>query len=275
MWLSLVERSVRDREVVGSNPAIPTIRTQTAGLLLRACRSASWAVAVLQAILHWMGYGLCHQLPERSFFGGGVQVPVCARDTGIYFGVLLSLAIISVVHRGSRPRGLPTRVGWVAIALMVGAMGLDGGTEYAGLRGTTNELRLITGLLAGFAIGAIIAPMINDELWRTGSHERVLDTPWRLALWLTAVPIAYAVIFWGLPLLGIAYPILVAFAIVGTLTSVNLVMVCMLPPFERRADGLRQALPPIAVAVAVSFAEIWLSGLLRTMLVAAATRLGG
>ena len=27
MWLSLVERSVRDREVVGSNPAIPTIRT--------------------------------------------------------------------------------------------------------------------------------------------------------------------------------------------------------------------------------------------------------
>ena len=230
---------------------------------------------MLQAILHWIGYGLCHQLPERSFFGGGVQVPVCARDTGIYLGVLLSLAIIAVVHRGSRPRGLPTRAGWFAIALMAGAMALDGGTEYAGLRGTTNELRLITGLLAGFAIGAVIAPMINDELWRTGSNERVLDTPWRLAIWLSAVPIAYAVVYWAMPLLGVGYPILVAIAIVATLTAVNLVMVSMLPAFERQADGLWQALPPIAVAVAVSFVEIWLAGLLRTALVAAATRAGG
>ena len=52
---------------------------------------------MLQGFLHWMGYGLCHQLPERSFFGGGVQVPVCARDTGIYFGVLISLALIAIV----------------------------------------------------------------------------------------------------------------------------------------------------------------------------------
>jgi len=230
---------------------------------------------LLQAILHWMGYGLCHQLPERSFFGGGVQVPVCARDTGIYLGVLLSLAIISALHRGSRPRGLPTRSGWVAIALMVGAMALDGVTEYAGLRGTTNELRLITGLLCGFAIGALVTPMINDEMWRHGSSEHVLNTPWRLAIWVSAVPVAYAAIYWGLPLLGVGYPILIAVAIVATLTSINLVMVCMLPAFERRADTWRQALPAIAVAVAVSFAEIWLAGLLRGALVSAATRLGG
>ena len=177
MWLSFVERSVRDREVVGSNPAIPTIRTQTAGCQDGACRSASQGVARmvwLQALLHWMGYGLCHQLPERSFFGGGVQVPVCARDTGIYFGVLLSLGLVSVIHKGSRPRGFPTRAGWVAIAMMIATMAVDGGTEYAGLRGTTNELRLITGLLSGFAIGALIAPMINDEqgsLHHNGSYS--------------------------------------------------------------------------------------------------------
>jgi uncharacterized membrane protein len=230
-------------------------------------------VQVLTAFLHWMGYGLCHQLPERSFFGGGVQVPVCARDTGIYLGVVLSLAIISAVHRGSRPRELPTRVGWVVIALMIGAMALDGGTEYLGMRGTTNELRLITGLLAGFAIGAIITPMINDELWRTAFPGRVLDTPWRLAIWLSAVPMAYAAVYWGLPLLGVGYPILVALAIVGTLMAVNLVLVCMLPPFERRVDELWRAWPALLVAFGASFLEIWASAAMRTGIVTLVSRL--
>ncbi len=228
---------------------------------------------VLTAFLHWMGYGLCHQLPERSFFGGGVQLPVCARDTGIYIGVLLSLAIISAIGRGSRPRQLPTRAGWVVIALMIGTMALDGGTEYAGLRGTTNELRLITGLLSGFAIGAILTPMINDELWRTSAAGRVLDTPWKLAVWLSAVPVAYAVVYWGLPMLGVGYPILAGLAILGTLTAVNLVLVCMLPPFERRAEKLWQAWPALLVALAVSFLEIWATAEMRLGIVTLAMRL--
>lgn len=229
----------------------------------------------VQTFLHWMGYGLCHQLPERSLFGGGVQVPVCARDTGIYFGVLISLGLVSLLHGKTRPRGLPTRAGWVAIVIMIGTMALDGGSEYAGLRGTTNELRLITGLLSGFAIGALLAPMINDELWRTGSPGRVLDTPWRLAVWLAAVPVAYVAVYWGLPLLGVGFPLLVAAAIVGTLVSVNLIMVCMLPPFERRAETLPGAWRPLLIALAVAVAEVWLSGLMRAGMVAFARTLGG
>jgi uncharacterized membrane protein len=222
-----------------------------------------------------MGYGLCHQLPERSFFGGGVQAPVCARDTGIYFGVLISLAVISALHRGRRPREFPPRMTWIAIALMIGAMGLDGVTEYSGLRTTTNELRLITGLLAGFAIGAIVTPMLNDELWRESAREHVLDTSEKLLVWLAAVPVSYAVIYWLLPFLGVGYPLLIAVAIVGALTAINLVMVCMLPMFERRASKLWQAWGAILVAVALAFLEIWLSGLLRVALVALATRAGG
>jgi uncharacterized membrane protein len=231
-------------------------------------------MGLLQGFLHWMGYGLCHQLPERSFFGGGVQVPVCARDTGIYFGVLISLAVIALLHKGERPKLFTGTAGWVAIALMIGSMALDGGTEYAGLRGTTNELRLITGLLAGFAVGAIIAPMLNDELWVRGGQSRVLDTPRRLWIWLAAVPVSYVTIYWVLPLMGIVYPVLVAFAIVGTLTAVNMVMVCMLPKFDRQSMRLRDAWLAILIAAGVSFAEIWLAGLLRDALNLLARRLG-
>ena len=38
MWLSLVERCVRDAEVAGSNPVIPTIST-TKGASRKGCRS--------------------------------------------------------------------------------------------------------------------------------------------------------------------------------------------------------------------------------------------
>ena len=205
MWLSLVERSVRDREVVGSNPAIPTIRTLTAGRNSGLPFGYRGSV-VIQSFLQWLGFGLCHQLPERSFFGGGTQVPVCARDTGIYLGFMLSLILIALVHRGDRPREFPAPAGWVAIALMIGAMGVDGVSSYAGLRPTTNDLRLITGLLAGYAIGAVLTPMLNDEFWRTGSRERVLDPTWRLLAWLATVPVAFVAIRFGAPLLGVGYP---------------------------------------------------------------------
>ena len=78
----------------------------------------------LRSLLHGMGYGLCHQLPERSFFGGGVQVPVCARDTGIYIGVLLSLFLIAVLHKRLASS-------WDALECGVGCHGAHGGSHGA------------------------------------------------------------------------------------------------------------------------------------------------
>jgi uncharacterized membrane protein len=227
---------------------------------------------MLQTALNWLGFGLCHQLPERSFFGGGVQLPVCARDTGIYLGFCVAMVLISVLHRPKRPRGFPTALGWVAFGLMIGSMAIDGGTQLIGLRSSANDLRLITGLLSGFAIAMLLAPMLNDSVWRVSHNQRVLDPPWRLGLFLLVVPVVYAAVWWGAPLLGIAYPILVAIAILTTLTCVNMVMVCLTPWFERKADKLVEVWPAAMVGLALSFLEIWLAALLRLGLVALAER---
>lgn len=228
---------------------------------------------MLQTYLHWFGFGLCHQLPERSFFGGGVQLPVCARDTGIYFGFCLAVALTWFLHRPERPREFPTPTGWVVFALMLGSMALDGVTEYSGLRSTTNELRLITGLAAGFAIAMLVVPMLNDTLWRLSHRVHVLDPGWRLAVFSAAVPVAYVVLWWGAPLLGVGYAILATLAILVTLTCVNLVMVGLLPWFDRKAETWTDILTPAALAFVLACFEIFLAGMLRVWLNALAARI--
>jgi uncharacterized membrane protein len=51
--------------------------------------------------LAWLAYAIgslvCHQRPDRSFHLAGMQLPVCARCTGIYAGAAL-LSLLSVLR---------------------------------------------------------------------------------------------------------------------------------------------------------------------------------
>src|SRR5437867_1894183 len=56
-----------------------------------------------------VGSLLCHQLPERSFFLWGSQMPVCARCLGIYAGAAIAAIALRLVARlkPSRSTGVP------------------------------------------------------------------------------------------------------------------------------------------------------------------------
>ncbi|KAF0207329.1 MAG: hypothetical protein FD171_1830 [Actinobacteria bacterium] len=216
----------------------------------------------MQALFHWVGYGLCHQLPERSLFAGGFQLPVCARDTGIYAGFALSMIVIALLERGRRPSEIP-RPGLVVLgAIFLGTMVADGVSSYAGWRSTTNDLRLITGLLAGYALTLAVVPMLNGEMWRTLSRTRLLEG-WRAGVWVLSLVPAFALLRWGLPWTGLLYPVLLTSAIVATFAVVNLIFVTLVPFFERRATHLRDAWPQVLIAVGVVILELAAAAALR------------
>jgi uncharacterized membrane protein len=218
---------------------------------------------MLESFFTLIGYGLCHQLPERSYFAGGFQLPVCARDTGIYLGFVAGLIVLSLLHRHERPSQPPR---WPVLALaglFIAAMALDGLTSYSGLRETTNTLRLITGLLTGWSLAVITAPMLNAQLWSDPGPGRLLGTWQRVAAWLGALIGVYLVAAYVLPYTGVLYPILVAAAILVTFTSVNLVLVCLVSRFEGRALRLRDAWPQVLIALALTVAELGASTWLR------------
>jgi uncharacterized membrane protein len=225
---------------------------------------------VLQAVLDAMGYGLCHQLPERSLFGGGMRAPVCARDAGIYLGFTIALIVLSLMHRDrpSRPPSAPVNV---VLALGVLVMAFDGLTSYAGLRVTTNEIRLLTGLMTGFALAAWIVPLLAAELWRAPGSGRVLDGPRDAGAYGAAFVLSYIAVWYGAPYLGVVYPVLTAAAIVVTFTTVNLVIVCLLPPFERRASRLRDAWLPVLIALGLTGLELAASAWLKAWLLGGLT----
>ncbi|HEY3316954.1 MAG TPA: DUF2085 domain-containing protein [Coriobacteriia bacterium] len=218
---------------------------------------------MVDALLHWLGYGLCHQLPERSFFAGVHQVPVCARDTGIYLGFVVSLFALWVLSRGKRPSDLPS-AGIVAIAVaFIGAMVVDGVTSYAGWRGTTNEIRLATGLLAGYAMPVLMLPILNGQLWRHPGEGRVPADARQALWWLAPLPAVFVIVRWPFEWLGIFYPLIVAAAILGTFTIVNLAVVSVLPAAEGKAERLRDAWPWMAIAFALTVTEISASAWFR------------
>jgi hypothetical protein len=66
----------------------------------------STAVYLCSFFVYLSGSVLCHQLPARSFFLWGSQMPVCARCTGIYAGAAVT-AIIATVHTFRTRRGGP------------------------------------------------------------------------------------------------------------------------------------------------------------------------
>ena len=126
--------------------------------------------------------------------------------------------------------------------------------------------------MSGFAVAMLLAPMLNDSVWRAVAATTASWTRSGVSgLFLAAVPVLYVLVWWGAPLLGVGYPILVALAI---LVDADMrqhgdgLPHCHGSSARRR--GLLDVWPAVLVSLALALLEIWLAGLLRYGLVALA-----
>lgn len=87
--------------------------------------------------------------------GEGLKLPVCARDIGIYGGMLLGGALWALKKRKD-PGAWPSIL-WLILAMLPTA--IDGTTQLFGMRESTNSLRLWTGLALGIAIAYYLLPL--------------------------------------------------------------------------------------------------------------------
>ncbi|HEV3058267.1 MAG TPA: DUF2085 domain-containing protein [Vicinamibacterales bacterium] len=121
-----------------------------------ASRPAPPVPAYLLALLvYGVGGVVCHQLPERSFYLWGRQLPVCARCAGIYAGA----AIVAMIgHVGGRPFPRLVRVALALLASLPTILTL----VYEWTTGVTpsNAVRAA----AGFVLGATVSWLVLVNL---------------------------------------------------------------------------------------------------------------
>lgn len=140
--------------------AIPTV-------ILGASALCTWAIAQ-GASMEWrMLFRLmCHGKIERCLELFGAPMPICARCVGIYAGMLLGILAFWAIPL------LRERVMRVVAFVAVTPLAIDGLTQLSGLRESTNELRVATGIIAGIAFGLWILSAVER---REDASSHILD----------------------------------------------------------------------------------------------------
>ncbi len=116
--------------------------------------------------IYAIGSVICHQLPDRSFFLDGRQLPVCARCTGLYLGAAAgALAwVLFKAARGWRPLTVPPRraVALVTIAAAPTVVSFTSGV--LGIWDGSNVTRATLAVPLGLASGALVAAVSAKDL---------------------------------------------------------------------------------------------------------------
>lgn len=117
-------------------------------VILSAAVLCTWAVAHGAAPGWRLPFRfLCHGIPHRCLLMWGVPMPICARCTALYIGLFAGLATFFVVP------WIHERVVRILLFVSAGVMAIDGLTQLARFRESTNDIRLATGLALGFTFG--------------------------------------------------------------------------------------------------------------------------
>lgn len=91
-------------------------------------------------------YWGCHQLPERSYFIKGYQLPVCARCEGMILGELFSIILIITGIRITLP---------ICVSMLTPLI-IDGSIQYKTSYNSNNLKRIFTGIFFGVGFIYII-----------------------------------------------------------------------------------------------------------------------
>lgn len=116
-------------------------------------------VQYITAFIYALGALVCHQIPERSFHLGSVQLPVCARCTGLYVGGIVGLAAWLLVRQ--RLRATTARY-----AIVIGALPtlVTVGTAMLGWWDPNNVWRALSAAPLGVTVGVVVAAVLSGHL---------------------------------------------------------------------------------------------------------------
>jgi uncharacterized membrane protein len=270
--MSNAERSVTNDIARPSAPPAFTLWPIFA-LLAIAVVAAAMPKQALRS-LDLIGYAVCHRIPERSFFIANIQLPLCARDTGMFSGALLGIVSFAVVQR--RRAALFPRAPFVyALAAFFLFWAFDGFNSYMLLlQGRVfiympqNWLRLITGAFMGVTLSSFVVPLFNSAVWAPGmTAPQPSVTSWRDVARLVIIAIGIiAIVLWQPDFLYGPIALLSTLGVLVLLVVVNALLVILLMKHEGKIERWSQLALPLVAGVFFTLTEIMVIDLVRAAL---------
>lgn len=198
-------------------------------------------------------HGICAQ--SHNLISGGVQFPLCARDSGIYLGLMVTLGVMAALGRMRAGRLPPLPIGLTLIGLMA-VMGIDGLNSTVAELGfppaypPRDDLRLVTGLGFGsaLAVGLLLVAnhtflppdLLAAEQAPIGSWRDLVIVIGAVGLVVAAIAANQAVLAWPLVLLSVI-------GVTGVMTFAVALPISAFAGLSGRVRHARQlALPGIA-----------------------------
>ena len=219
-----------------------------------------------------VGYGICHQLPERSFFLDGRQLPLCARCTGTFLGAMVGLVAMLLLGRRRASRLPPVPV-LILLVFFIGFWAFDGLNSYMtffpgapNLYEPQNWLRLTTGMLNGLALIIIVFPIFNYTLWRDTTRDCVIKNIWELLAILPVVALLVWIIQAEISYLLYPLAILSSLGVLMMLVLINSMIATVVLGREGQARTWSQALVPLTVGTALAILQVTAMVLIRAYL---------
>jgi uncharacterized membrane protein len=232
----------------------------------------AWPGAALNWKMYAVVHGVCAQIHNVNV--GGLQLPLCARNTGIYSSFLVtSLYLLALGRR--RAAKLPPWPITITLLLFVVIMGIDGLNSMfvdmflPHLYTPQNELRTLTGIGMGTTIAVLLLLILNISLRRNLDDQQRIIGNWR--------ELGGALLLNGLVLLAMYdnveimyWPIAITawLGITGVLYCVNLLLTALFMRYEGTVMRVTQLAKPATVAIVFTLIELgalsamrfWLEG---------------
>lgn len=217
-----------------------------------------------------VGYAVCHRITVRSFlFPDGRQLPMCARCSGTFVGVLIGLLGPALIFGRRRSAGFPPLPALGLMLAFSAWWAFDGANSFTWLLpddlgiprlfAPSNFLRVTTGMFHGVTMGGLVLPVVNAVLWKDANRSPIIENLWQL-LGLYAFGITLIVAFLsGYPVFLYPLAILSGIGAISILSSAMLVLVVSFRHTENRALSVFDALPDLFLAL--TFALLMIGGI--------------
>jgi uncharacterized membrane protein len=244
------------------------------------------AMALMIALVLWLsftpsgilgkadavGYAVCHRITVRSFlFPNGKQLPMCARCTGTFLGVLIGLLGPGLILRRRHAGEFPPMPIVIAMLLFSIFWAFDGTNSFTlllpgnipHLYEPTNFLRLFTGMFHGITLGSLILPVVNATLWVDVTNERTVKSFWEYLLLIGIGGVLILMVLSGLGVFLYPLAVLSSIGALSVLAAISTIIMATFLDQENRAHTLHQALPLMMFGMAMAISLVGVIDALR------------